>query len=680
MVLLRLAFKNARARFSHYLAYVLACALAITIFFSFNVMATTAKFLPAVAQQQRVRFALLTTSFFIVLFMAAFMLYANLFFMQQRHQEIGLFNLLGVTRWRIGLLFFLENLLLGLVSLVLGLLLGILLSKLLAMLLLRLLDITLATTLLFSWAAVGQTTSIFLVLVVILAVMDASLVYRHRLAELFRQKPPATSHISIWHYLGGGIGLLLLGYAYWSAQNYSSVVHHYLFFGSTAFMVLPLLILVAVLVGTYLFYQASLSLILQLLRRHKRFSYHGLRLVTLANLAQRLKRNGSISWLVTILTAITLTILGSMTMLYAGTQSVLNDEQPVALTVEKQLSAPVKKALVQARIPIRTTQTARLKVVSARFKLRSALALNYGAYVGPISVIRLTDYHAMQQIQPDLPALTLTEQQSVLLIRQVSNAGQASHQGRLAIQLNTPQIKKLAVKQISHVFPYGSSNYVGETGLVVSDQTYQRLAADAQTQPLAFDFAHTAKSERVSKHLAKNYGQREWQFQPTTNKANFANLHFQQLMHPVTENNANYSLPLLNVRYPRVHDLRTLFGLDAYITGFVSLIFIMATGSIIMLKQLAEAAENRSQYALLAKLGLGRHAVRQAIYSQTVVTFLLPVGLGLVNAYFALHILNVWLNQLDLTFAYIIGLVYLVVYTGYCWLTANAYYKLVQQK
>jgi putative ABC transport system permease protein len=36
----------------------------------------------------------------------------------------------------------------------------------------------------------------------------------------------------------------------------------------------------------------------------------------------------------------------------------------------------------------------------------------------------------------------------------------------------------------------------------------------------------------------------------------------------------------------------------------LGLIFIMATGSIIMLKQLATAAENREQYILLTKLGV----------------------------------------------------------------------------
>lgn len=80
MVLLRLALKNARIHFSRYLAYVLACTVAIIIYFTFTVMATTPKLLQDIAQQQQLKLALQITSFFIVLFIAAFMVYANLFF------------------------------------------------------------------------------------------------------------------------------------------------------------------------------------------------------------------------------------------------------------------------------------------------------------------------------------------------------------------------------------------------------------------------------------------------------------------------------------------------------------------------------------------------------------------------------------------------------------------------
>lgn len=565
-------------------------------------------------------------------------------------------------------------------ALVLGLLFGVLLSKLFAMLLLRLIAVAVPTPLLFSWSAVGQTVTMFSLIFVGLALLDASVIYRYRLPELFHQPVlHVGEQLNYRHYFWGGCGGLLLIYAYWSAQNYAQAVRQYHFFGVAAFLILPLLILVAVLLGTFLFYRASLALILQYLRRRKSFSYQGLRLLTLADLNQRLRQNVNISWLVTILTAITLTVLGSITMVYAGAQSILNDAQPVALTVDRQLSSVVKKELSQAQIPIRRTQTATLKIIATRFKIHSAIGLNYGANRGPVSVISQTDYQAMRQIQSNLPAINLGDQQAILLLRKVGYAGQAADQSGFTVYLNTPQVKALKVQQILNAFPYGSSNYVDETGLVVSDHTFQRLQADIQTHPVAFDFAHTKQSERVSNQIMQRYGERNYQIQSTKVRPKFSELHF-HLVQPQQITNETYAITWTNARYPQVRGLRTLFGLDTYISGFVSLIFIMATGSIIMLKQLATAAENREQYVLLTKLGVSLKAIRRSIYVQTGMTFLLPIILGMINAYFALHILNVWLNQLDLTFAYLIGLFYLLVYSIYCWLTARVYYRLIRPK
>lgn len=92
---------------------------------------------------------------------------------------------------------------------------------------------------------------------------------------------------------------------------------------------------------------------------------------------------------------------------------------------------------------------------------------------------------------------------------------------------------------------------------------------------------------------------------------------------------------------------------------------------------MAEASGKRQQYALLIKLGISQREINHTIYLQTGIAFLLPITLGVINAYFALHILNIWLNQLDLTFAYLLGAIYLAVYIVYWWLTAKIYCRMI---
>lgn len=678
MVLLRLAFKNARQNFNRYFVYVFACALAITIYFAFNALALTPYLWHTLPDAEMIKNGLLSTNAFILIFIVAFMFYANLFFVQQQRREIALFNLLGVSRWRISGYFFLENLLLGLLSLILGLLLGILLAKLFALLLVKLIGASISVGLLFSGAAIGQTIGTFLLVYIFLALFDAGLIAHYPLAILFRQ--PVTDKvvpITFWRYLLGLLGLALLASAYGMAQFYTEILPHFKFLGAAAAIIVPLLILVFVLVGTFLFYRFSLLALLMQLRHWYRFSYRKIRLFTLANLSQRLHRHVNISWLVTILAAITLTVLGSITMIYTASYDGLNTDQPLALTVDRQLAPAVAQHLTKHQLTVQQKQPATFKVTGAQFKLDSLLGFHYGAFTGPLTVISQQDYQAARRLQPNLPAFRLNDQQVILLLRKLAYAGQTKRQQVVTLRLTATTVKQLKVKQVSAAFPYGANNYVNDTGLVVSDAVFQRLNANAQTHLMAFQFAGGHHSEQVSQQLIDRYQQHYHYFDPQKTGQPPKNLHTFQLSKVHRTTAAQHNLPMLQARYPTTRWLRTLFGLDFYIIGFFSLIFIMATGSIIMLKQLAEAAEKRQQYALLIKLGISQREINHTIYLQTGIAFLLPITLGVINAYFALHILNIWLNQLDLTFAYLLGAIYLAVYIVYWWLTAKIYCRMI---
>ncbi|WP_249685455.1 FtsX-like permease family protein, partial [Bacillus velezensis] len=63
-------------------------------------------------------------SVMLIIFVAIFIIYSNGFFTRKRKNEIGLYSLLGIRNKEIGKMLFYENMLIGLLSLVIGIVIG----------------------------------------------------------------------------------------------------------------------------------------------------------------------------------------------------------------------------------------------------------------------------------------------------------------------------------------------------------------------------------------------------------------------------------------------------------------------------------------------------------------------------------------------------------------------------
>lgn len=95
-------------------------------------------------------------------FLFFFIWYASNVFLNQRKKEIGIYIFMGLDNVRIGKMYMLESVFIGLFSLVTGIGTGVLFSKLFQMLLLKLSDISVDIQFSFSWEAVLITAGMFL--------------------------------------------------------------------------------------------------------------------------------------------------------------------------------------------------------------------------------------------------------------------------------------------------------------------------------------------------------------------------------------------------------------------------------------------------------------------------------------------------------------------------------------
>ena len=94
---------------------------------------------------------------------AAFTHFVFSYILHNDLMEVGLYSLLGLEKKHIGVMLFLENCIIYVVTMAGGILLGLVLSKLLFLLLLRLSSISLDVEFVFTKEAFGETMLYFLI-------------------------------------------------------------------------------------------------------------------------------------------------------------------------------------------------------------------------------------------------------------------------------------------------------------------------------------------------------------------------------------------------------------------------------------------------------------------------------------------------------------------------------------
>lgn len=105
--------------------------------------------------------------------------------MRKRKKEVALYALSGVRKQKIGFLLFFENMVIGMVSLIVGVVSGFFLSQLLLSLLLKLMGLNIGIGLAFSPNAVIETIIVFLIIFLFTSLQGYRVIYRFKLIDLF---------------------------------------------------------------------------------------------------------------------------------------------------------------------------------------------------------------------------------------------------------------------------------------------------------------------------------------------------------------------------------------------------------------------------------------------------------------------------------------------------------------
>ncbi|MDI2588616.1 ABC transporter permease [Psychrobacillus sp. NEAU-3TGS] len=631
MTLFSLARKNIARNFSKYFLYIASMVFSIVIYFTFVTLKYSDTIAKKTSSSQKLDSLMSGAAVILLLFVAIFIAYSNSFFMKKRKKEVALYALLGVRNRQIGLMLFFENLLLGLFSLVIGVILGFLCSKGFMTILIHLMGYDIIAPFTFSSSAALNTAIVFLAIFLVTSFQGYRLIYQFKLIDLFHASkkgevvPKPSMVVAI-------LGVLLISIGYWLALQDIFTSKVWLAVG---FLIIALIILTTVIVGTFLLFHSVTGFVLVVMKRNEKWLWRGLHLMTISQLVYRIRGNARTLTVIAILSATTVTAGGAVYGLYYNIKDQVITADPNTFMYEQTDSKFDQQ--VSSVLP-NVKYDENIEALSVTFHTEQLNSAFNNSDKRIYTIIDEKTYNQLATIQKK-EKIDVNNANAVILDIGYDERFSPKYKGK-TILTEDNTILTFQSFQTQSVLNTGTAGIT----VVVSNEYYKVLKEDGEVlnyRVIGVDKASAELSEKVAKYLPE--------------KVQFS------------------SAP---------QDLQT--GIESvgsllFIGGFLGLVFLAATGSIIYFKVLTEVEEDKYQYNMLHKMGVSAKEMRKTIASQVFVIFFVPLAVGLLHSAIALKAFSSLL-MMDLVKPVLIWMIaYTVIYGLYYILTVFSYGRIITQ-
>ncbi len=621
-----------RKNISRYSLYFFSMIFSIIVYYVFATLQYDQSISKFIGEELRLQGIFNASNYVLLTFIVVFIWYTNSFFIRQRKRELGLYHLVGIEKRTIGKMIFYENMLLGIFSLVVGILLGTVFSRLFVLFLLKLMGLSLSITLTFSFQAVLKTAVVFLIVTIFISFQGYFIMYRYTLLDLFQAESKServnkmNSKRSI---VVGGLGILLVGYGYYLSSG--NIV-------TPKFFLIVAVVLFSVIFGTFLLFKATIEWLMGLYREHANRYYSFANMLSVSTMMYRIKANAQVLTLITILSATTLVAVGVTYSSYYNTKADARSMQPYDYTLHSKKAAQEFTDVLD-ELDIQSNRYV-YHIVKHSADLSDFRFITSGYYKDR-EQISFLDEEEVRKNGVSVPELSANE--TVIFDSMAKGKVFKPSTGKTAA-VELSKSEQLALKVVKSepllILDSDSAGYQ----FVVNHDTFNKLLKAGQKQAV---YVFNTDDGNKQNELTKNY---------------------HQIAKEAGESRTSY--------YDVFQAGLMSKGLFIFIGGFLGLVFLMATGSIIYFKQISEAEQERKRFEVLRKLGFSVSQVMSAVRKQQLFTFGLPLVIGILHSLFALNVITNLTGESLIVPVLIADAVYGIIYFFFYWLTMN-YYRIV---
>lgn len=639
MTIGNIAIKNIKGNLNKYVMYCVSNVIVVTIFFIFAnfIFSTNSGSLTTSDMQmgQLAKALMYLCEFVIIIFTFIFTRYSISNFLKSREKEFGLLSMFGLTKGQIRRYVMFENIVISIASIGIGLIFGMLFSKLFFMAVTVVLDLNTEIPFSISAKAVEITVLSFIILFQFISFITSFKIKNNNIAELLKgaripKKTPKFSRIKVF------IAFFLIISGYVVALISKAAIIYTMF---------P--ILLVVIIGTYFLFTQFSVYFTNKLQSNKKVYYKGINLITLSQIMYKLRDNSKILFITSILAGITLAASISVYSLEKIAMNACEENCPQDIAIMEQgtdthnviAAGKVEDILKKYKFDIQYNNKIELLKEKNADKVVETKQSSYGIKVNKtdFNIMSQNSYNELAK-QYNKTSLNLKSGEIVIYTYDFTN-------GLVGENTDMPfkNQKTLNLNIEGKVNHFNILDNV-KGGIINADSQNANIIIvnDSDFESL------WKKTSNSNKYMY--YGYNINHFLKATNAVN-------EIKKAVTKGQEGF----FNERVTTAAALMQFLSIFLFIGTFVSIIFFIATGSILYFKMFNEIQKDKQEFIGLKKIGFTKEEIKKVVSTQSFIMFYLPLTIALLHAAFAVKALGLLYAEY---FMFIAG-IYLVLQTAY---------------
>ena len=632
MGILEIAYNNFRSNLRTYMAFFIAMVFSVVVLTNFELLQYGDAI--KVLQGENEKFTLTILSSVIVIlsvFIFFFIWYATNIFFKNRTKEIGILSFMGLDLYTIGKIYFVENILIGISSCVVGIIIGIITSRFFQVVIMKLsgFDIKVANGI--SMKALISASLIFMLIFMIMAIKGFITICRSSVINLINasKKQEKIPKVGIGLYILAIISTIILVYAYYMSLDIRS---------GNITSVVP--IIIVVIIGTYGLFRSVVPVLFSIIMKNKKILFNGDNIIALSNINYRLNKNYKTYSIIAIVVAATISTLGASVAFKSMQENAQKQRNIYTVSIVSADKNEIDKENIDNII--KKTNKIKYEINPELIVIKDPNS-KYENDMGNV-VMKYSDFEHILKVNGNEEEL--------------KKYGENLVRGNNVLQLKSPQtIMTLAIKEnevnidgIDYHISKGEINIpvlgtgLNESIIVVNDNVYSKLQD---------------KGSHIYFYGAKVYDEvnSNNMFNNLETKLNLQNAYIQNGFKAQNESQ------WIKFAYA--------------VLVFLFIVFVIVSGSIIYMKIYSDAFEDKDKYETLMKIGATEKEINKAILKEVAIFYTLPMISAAISSYFAINLAGELLMA-DLFSIYILSLVVcLIIFVIYGFLSVKKFKTII---
>ena len=587
MKILRLSYQNLRRNFRSYLSFIFSLSFCTFILYNFlNLMDSGALDVLGEKNKDFSEMIIATVTFVLIFFVFCFIWYASNVFLTQRKKEMGTFVFMGLDNKQLGKMYFLEMMMVGLLSIAAGILTGIAFSKVFGMLFFKLSEIDSVISFEFQFITLIKTSLVFLLLYFLLMIKGYVNIIRTSVKDMLSatKQSEFKKANGVFTLLKAVISFGIICFGYYSALQIGDITSFGYMFIAT----------VCVIVGVYGAYDSLMPYILTKLSDNKRFLYRKERNLWINHLIFRIKKNYRSYAIVTIMMLCCVSALGAGLAMKQRYEAMNQSEAQFTYSFygdvmdKKQIDDTISK---YNEIDVRGSSPFFFHVyqVERYSNDQYAMIVSYQDY---LSYCKETGLTPLQSKPKDWEGIELHKKYLLSLVNDDPGT----------IPIDGKEIKLIESSDESF---YGILQY-NMNVVIVSDETYQTISKGKPIMEL-----YNTRIKDVH--------------------------HYQAGMEDVKALTSDHLQAVISdPNGGEIAFIRVIYS----VCIFMFAVFAFSCGGVIFMKTYHDANDDRQRYLILKNMGISRKSMHRSIQCELAFTYVFPIIVTAFSSYFIMTALR----------------------------------------